>query len=166
MSLFDLFRKAPCLKDSRIAELERHLERVTAGREAALKDNNQLREDQSSMFRRLESLSAPLVTKALTKLSFTCIMPEGHMRTSEFTLGPGRCGKTVERLELKRTEGEFIIKQTHTDHSHKTFTYKLTDIVGRVQECYETVSIEPGTKYAEQMRDQLAFERRQKWNRR
>lgn len=148
-------------KDSgRIAELEAQLELDRTMHRKVVEHNTRLHHENASMMRRLEQLSAPIVTKALTKVTFTCVMPEGHHRTSEFTLGLGRCGKTVERLELTKTNEQFVIKQIHTDHSHKTFSYKMDDIIGRVQECYETISVEPGTKYAEQMREQLAYERR------
>lgn len=149
----------------RIADLEARLAATEKHRDDLARNNVVLVNERARMMERLEQLSAPLVTRALTKVTFTCVMPEGHHRTSEFTLGLGRCGKTVERLELKQTNEQFIIKQIHTDHSHKTFTYKMDDIIGRVQECYETVSVEPGTKYAEQMREQLAYERRLKMRR-
>lgn len=51
-----------------------------------------------------------------------------------FKLGIGPCGKEVNRLELSYEDDLVFILQTHTDLSFKRFTYKLSDVVGRIEE--------------------------------
>lgn len=52
----------------------------------------------------------------------------------EFNLGIGPCGKEVNHLALSLEDGLLFILQTHTDLTFKRFTYKLSDVVGRIEE--------------------------------
>lgn len=148
------------ITNARIAELESQLMAATARAVKAESRNDTLTRCNERQSATIAELSGTIETKALTKLKFTCLMPHGAVRESEFTLGLGRCGKTVESLELKRTTEHFVITQWHDDGSKKVFTYNERDILGRVQECYEVIKVQPNTKYIERLREQEAHERR------
>lgn len=146
--------------EARIADLESRLKLAHGGIEKTEARNADLTEHNKRQLDLITQLSGTMEVKALTRLKFSCLMPHGAVRESEFTLGLGRCGKTVESLELKRTDEHFVITQWHSDGSKKVFTYNDRDIIGRVQECYEVITVQPNTKYIERLREQAAFERR------
>jgi len=53
--------------------------------------------------------------------------------TCEFALGVGPCGKVVTKLSsTTHVSGTLNIMQTTADGEVKTFTYKLSDILGRI----------------------------------
>ncbi|WAK44902.1 hypothetical protein pEaSNUABM57_00020 [Erwinia phage pEa_SNUABM_57] len=149
---------------NRIAQLTADLTLLKAKYDKLCEMNQSQAQSHANHVERLESaiarLETPIVTKALTRLSFTARLPDNTMVLSEFTLGLGRCGKVVESLELTGTDKLFIIKQWHDDSSFKNFTYDIDDIQGRVQECYEAVSVQPGTHHIDRVRQALEFERR------
>lgn len=153
--MFNFIRRnrTESLMADRIAELEAQVKTLSAS-------NGTLRGYNKNLVEDIERLSGVIPVKALTRIKFIAFMPDGTNKETDFVLGPGRCGKTVEQLELKRTSETFEITQWHTDGSKKVFTYRDGDIVGRVQECYEVVNVQPNTFYIERVRQRQAWERR------
>ncbi len=140
---------------ARIAQLEAKLadsKQQHAETSERLKSARQVLNQVSAEF---DEKSLPISHKKLVRLVFTAKTPDGIKR-SEWTLGPGPCGKTVEGFEFTRDADTVVIKQFHTDGSHKTFTYRTADIIGRIQECYEVVDTKPGTYWHERVGEQLA----------
>lgn len=140
---------------ARIAQLEAELadsKQKHAETSERLRSARQVLTQVSEEF---DEKSLPISHKKLTRLVFTAMTPDG-LRRSEWTLGLGPCGKTVAGLEFVRGDDTVVIKQFHTDGSHKLFTYKIHDIVGRVQECYELSETTPSTYWHERVREQLA----------
>lgn len=52
-----------------------------------------------------------------------------------FELGVGSCGLTVTKLEatLAKSGGAFLVRQTCSDGSRKTFVYPFGQLTGRVE---------------------------------
>lgn len=159
--MFNFFRNIKVIElEARLVIAEAELKVVKQGLDRASAHNVSLVETNKRQHGMIEQLSGTIETKALTTIKFSCITPLGQLRESTFTLGPGRCGKTVESLDLIHTQESFKITQWHDDGSKKEFTYRIGDIVGRVQTCYEVVTVQPNTKYIERLREQAAWERR------
>lgn len=50
----------------------------------------------------------------------------------EFVLGPGPCGKTVDKLDVRYQEHDIVIIQYHDDGTLKEFPYQRKDVLGRL----------------------------------
>lgn len=79
--------------------------------------------------------------KRMTSIKFKALF-DGRYQATHFTIGLGQCGKTVKYFTTKLAEGLLWIYQWHTDGTHKEFTYRLSDIDGRIQYDYEMVILE------------------------
>jgi len=57
-----------------------------------------------------------------------------RVATTKFTLGLGPCGKVVTELAIHTdpTASVLVIHQVCEDGSTKQFTYKMSDILGRI----------------------------------
>ena len=148
---------------ARIAQLEAELadsKQQHAETSERLKSARQVLNKVSAEF---DEKSLPISHKKLVRLVFTAKTPDGIKR-SEWTLGYWPLwGKTVEGFEFTRDADTVVIKQFHTDGSHKTFTYRTADIIGRIQECYEVVYTEPGTYWHDRVKERLVWERRMRF---
>ena len=70
----------------------------------------------------------------LTAIKFHCRVPSfsGHQKT-EFKLGLGPCGLTVEKLLFSEDGEKLTITQICTNGERKTFDYYKTEIAGRIE---------------------------------
>ena len=84
----------------------------------------------TSIFSYLKKLfKIPKVTRVL----FYAVKPDGHIHKTDFVLGLGPCGKTVSKLKWSsRGPLLYVLKQTHTDGSHKEFIFKKHEVLGRI----------------------------------
>lgn len=128
---------------ARIAELSMKaafLERAVAVRD---KDNERLKDKLTESERRYRALAESEVVygKRMVNLKFKALF-NGFYQDTEFKTGLGKCGKTVTHLEVTQDERLLTIYQYHTDGSHKEFVYRVSDIDGRIQKCFENVKLE------------------------
>lgn len=114
-----------------------YLERAVAVRD---KDNERLKDKLAESERRRLAPPEPVTVKRMVGLKFRALF-NGLYQPTEFTTGPGSCGKTVTHFTTSRTERELTIHQHHTDGSQKDFEYRLSDIDGRIQYDYEQVKV-------------------------
>lgn len=93
-----------------------------------------------------ESLRVPQVTLGIKSIMFNAVLPGGGIHRTEFKLGLGPCGKTVEWLSWERGDVLCKLTQYHTDGSLKEFTYKVDEIVGREIVEKEAMELRRGTR--------------------
>lgn len=55
-----------------------------------------------------------------------------HDKETVFVLGPGPCGKTVDKLDVRYQEHDIVIIQYHDDGTLKEFPYQRKDVLGRL----------------------------------
>ena len=55
-----------------------------------------------------------------------------RVATTKFALGPGPCGKVVTELATHTDGNLLVIHQVCSDASIQQFTYKMSDILGRI----------------------------------
>lgn len=55
-----------------------------------------------------------------------------HDKEAVFVLGPGPCGKTVDKLDVRFQEYDIVIMQYHDDGTLKEFPYQRKDVLGRL----------------------------------
>lgn len=55
-----------------------------------------------------------------------------HDKEAMFVLGPGPCGKTVDKLDVRLEAHDIIIVQYHSDGTLKEFPYQRKDVLGRL----------------------------------
>lgn len=55
-----------------------------------------------------------------------------HDKEAVFVLGPGPCGKTVDKLDVRFQEHDIVIIQYHDDGTLKEFPYQRKDVLGRL----------------------------------
>ena len=126
---------------ARIEELSMktaHLERAVAVRD---KDNERLKDKLAQSERMRLAKPEVVYGKRLVNLKFKALF-NGYYQDTEFKTGLGKCGKTVTHLEVTQDERLLTIYQYHTDGSHKEFVYRVSDIDGRIQKCFENVKLE------------------------
>lgn len=104
-----------------------------------LKDKKERLEEKLIRSDRQES--ATYRAKRMTGIKFKALF-DGRYQEAHFTIGLGQCGKTVKYFTIKIAEGLLWIYQWHTDGTHKEFTYRLSDVDGRIQYDYEMVILE------------------------
>lgn len=80
--------------------------------------------------------------RALTSIKFTANVPHLGWTKTEFSLGEGPCGKTVESLEFTEQVDRYVITQRCTDGERKTFEYMKGDISGRIEKAYRAPDAE------------------------
>ncbi|QVV96850.1 hypothetical protein [Kosakonia phage Kc166A] len=88
-----------------------------------------------------QAQETPVLAKRLTGIKFKALF-DGRYQATQFIIGMGQCGKTVKYFTENCSDGIFRICQWHTDGTHKEFTYRLSDIDGRIQYDYEMVPVE------------------------
>lgn len=91
--------------------------------------------------RTYELASQPMLAKRLTGIKFKALF-DGRYQATQFIIGLGQCGKCVKHFTVNCSDGTLRIYQWHTDGTHKEFTYRLSDIDGRIQYDYEMVTLE------------------------
>lgn len=127
----------------RIAELEQQLknDREVIG---YLKEANKRRAaSEEKLQAQLEEYRKPQAiyhAERMVSIKFKALF-NGLYQPTEFKTGPGPCGKTVTYFTTTRDDRHLTIIQKHTDGSHKKFTYRLSDIDGRIQEDWELVQL-------------------------
>lgn len=89
--------------------------------------------------------------KRLTGIKFKALF-DGRYQATQFIIGPGPCGKTVKYFTAECANGLLRIYQWHADGSHKEFSYRLSDIDGRIQYDYELVTLEGDEARAEKQK--------------
>lgn len=82
----------------------------------------------------------PVNAEVLASIKFKALF-DGVFQPTHFKLGLGPCGKTVTRFGISFTDREMTIFQYHDDGTHKEFIYRRSDIDGRIQKDYETVTL-------------------------
>lgn len=55
-----------------------------------------------------------------------------HDKEAVFVLGPGPCGKTVDKLDVRYQAHDIVIIQYHDDGTLKEFPYQRKDVLGRL----------------------------------
>lgn len=65
-------------------------------------------------------------------ISFEREVTVQHDKEAVFILGPGPCGKVVDRLDVFYRAHDILIVQYHTDGTHKEFAYQRKDVLGRI----------------------------------
>lgn len=72
--------------------------------------------------------------ETLTSVKLHCRIPmySGHQKT-EFKLGLGPCGLTVDKLMFTEQDDKFTITQICTNGERKTFDYYKADVAGRIE---------------------------------
>lgn len=103
----------------------------------------------TNRIRTYDLASQPMQAKRLTGIKFKALF-DGRYQVTQFSIGPGPCGKTVKYFTTECADGLLRIYQWHTDGSHKEFVYRLSDIDGRIQYDYELVTLEGDEARAEQ----------------
>lgn len=102
-----------------------------------LKDCDSLRETVERLREDLKELHKQLRDRrALTSIKFTANVPHLGWTKTEFSLGEGPCGKTVESLEFTEQVDRYVITQRCTDGERKTFEYMKGDVSGRIEKAY------------------------------
>lgn len=127
-----------------IAQLEQKVKMQEYHLERANEEHHRLRTKLKRKDEEIEKLKAePEVVygKRLVNLKFKALF-NGFYQDTEFKTGPGKCGKTVTHLSVTQDERLLTIFQYHTDGSHKEFVYRVSDIDGRIQKCFENVKLE------------------------
>lgn len=79
-----------------------------------------------------EEVQVHFVPHRLRGVSEVVNVREDKISQSEFVLGPGPCGKTVDKLDVVYQEHDIIIVQYHTDGTLKEFPYQRRDVLGRL----------------------------------
>lgn len=85
-------------------------------------------------------------TFGLSRLTFDAVKPDGTIHHTDFKLGLGPCGKTVEWLTWEPVGDQMYLTQYHTDGSLKRFKFYRTDIVGREVEQMEALKLRKGSR--------------------
>lgn len=80
--------------------------------------------------------------RSLTSIKFTANVPHLGWTKTEFSLGLGPCGKTVESLEFTEQTDRYVITQRCTDGERKTFEYMREDVSGRIEKAYRAPDAE------------------------
>lgn len=69
----------------------------------------------------------------LQAIKFTANVPLSGWTKTEFKLGVGPCGLTVDRLKWVELDDRYVLTQYHSDGSRKEFEYLKDDIKGRIE---------------------------------
>lgn len=69
----------------------------------------------------------------LKAIKFTANVPLCGWSKTEFKLGVGPCGLTVDRLKWVELDDRYVLTQYHSDGSRKEFEYLKDDIKGRIE---------------------------------
>lgn len=85
-------------------------------------------------------------TFGISRLTFDAIKPDGTIHHTDFKLGLGPCGKTVEWLQWEQLGDRMYLTQYHTDGSLKLFKFYRKDIVGREVEQREALKLRKGSR--------------------
>ena len=108
-----------------------------------VKDCESLRETVERLREDLKELRVLLRDRrALTSIKFTANVPHLGWTKTEFSLGVGPCGKTVESLEFAEQVDRYVITQRCTDGERKTFEYMKGDVSGRIEKAYRAPDAE------------------------
>ena len=127
-----------------IAQLEQKVKMQEYHLERANEEHHRLRTKLKRKDEEIEKLKAEpevIYGKRLVNLKFKALF-NGFYQDTEFKTGLGKCGKTVTHLAVTQDERLLTIFQYHTDGSHKEFVYRVSDIDGRIQKCFENVKLE------------------------
>lgn len=106
--------------ESRLEDMERKTARI---------------EEESEHNRKALQMYHRMTDKAnqMTSIKFTANIPLVGWTPTEFKLGLGPCGKSVDSLSMKELDDRYEITQVCTDRTTKTFTYLKTDVMGRIE---------------------------------
>lgn len=85
-------------------------------------------------------------TFGISRLVFDALKPDGTTHHTDFKLGLGPCGKTVEWLTWEQHGDRMHLTQYHTDGSLKVFKFHREDIVGREVEQMEELKLRKGSR--------------------
>lgn len=85
-------------------------------------------------------------TFGISRLVFDARKPDGTTHHTDFKLGLGPCGKTVEWLTWEQHGDRMHLTQYHTDGSLKVFKFHREDIVGREVEQMEELKLRKGSR--------------------
>lgn len=69
----------------------------------------------------------------LKAIKFTANGPLNGWTKTEFKLGVGPCGLTVDHLKWVELDDRYVLTQYHSDGSRKEFEYLKDDIKGRIE---------------------------------
>lgn len=140
------------LKDE-LRSVRSHVKLIEARKE---KLNSEVFHVNCDMWRQaetIESLRQELIerheeatTFGLSRLTFDAVKPDGTIHHTDFKLGLGPCGKTVEWLTWEPVGDQMYLTQYHTDGSLKRFKFYRTDIVGREVEQMEALKLRKGSR--------------------
>lgn len=67
-----------------------------------------------------------------TSVLFHKAVTRAYDKEAVFVLGPGPCGKTVDKLDVQFQEHDIVIIQHHDDGTFKEFVYQRKDVLGRM----------------------------------
>lgn len=82
----------------------------------------------------LKELSDELgLRQKLKAIKFTANVPLCGWSKTEFKLGVGPCGLTVDHLKWVELDDHYVLTQYHSDGSRKEFEYLKDDIKGRIE---------------------------------
>ncbi len=120
-------RKMRMSLEKDVADLKAHTESLCRD----LRDSAQKRLNLQSVILKLEGKR-----KSLIGIKFKAMVPQLGLTTTEFKHGVGPCGLTVDGLAWEELDDRYVLRQWHTDGSHKEFEYMKSDVVGRIEKHY------------------------------
>lgn len=124
-------------------ETTESLKRLKMDYRMKVKDCEGLRETVERLREDLKELRVLLRDRrSLTSIKFTANVPHLGWTKTEFSLGLGPCGKTVESLESTEHDDRYVITQRCTDGERKTFEYMKVDVAGRIEKAYRAPDAE------------------------
>lgn len=128
------------LQQEKVEALSRHLGSLSAEvrkRDARIESlRRRLHQRSSSEQSKVDTVKA----ERLVGIKFKALF-DGRYQATQFIIGLGQCGKNVKWFTVKHEDTLLIIQQHHTDGSRKEFTYRMSDIDGRIQYDYEMVEL-------------------------
>lgn len=117
---------------------KKYLRRVVADlhieRDETYSSNRMYKEENEELRENLKKLSDELgLRHKLKAIKFTANVPLNGWTKTEFKLGVGPCGLTVDRLKWVELDDRYILTQYHSDGSRKEFEYLKDDIKGHIE---------------------------------
>lgn len=114
-------------------------ERYTAGNKFSRLEHQHhcLKNDYKSLSAERDELASKLrERRQLAAVKFTAHVPHLGWAKTEFKLGLGPCGLTVDSLQFEEKPDRFVLTQWCTNGERKEFTYMKVDISGRIERAY------------------------------
>lgn len=148
--------RSACINHDLKDELKDTKWQLTASRENKTRVNNEIyilrrqikQQDETigTLKEVLRDKTEEETTFGISRLVFDARKPDGTIHHTDFKLGLGPCGKTVEWLTWEQHGDRMHLTQYHTDGSLKVFKFHREDIVGREVEQMEELKLRKGSR--------------------